>query len=98
MMSSEMGRDRAWNYGIPARKAGQNSVRRIEIEEIHGELDFLLQNGYKENNADTQTRRYYTNSSIQATGYYREDGGGDTNAMRDTRRVDRIQSQAAEPH
>jgi hypothetical protein len=60
MMSSEMGRDRAWNYGIPARKAGQNSVRRIEIEEIHGELDFLLQNGYKENNADTQTRRYYT--------------------------------------
>jgi hypothetical protein len=38
------------------------------------------------------------NSSIQATGYYTEDGGGDTNAMRDTRRVDRIQSQAAEPH
>jgi hypothetical protein len=53
MMSSEVGRDSAWNNSIPARKAGQDGVRLIEIKEIHKNPCFLLQNDYEENNAET---------------------------------------------
>jgi hypothetical protein len=54
MMSSEVGRDCAWNNSIPATKAGQDGVRLIEIKEIHKKLCFLLQSSYKNNKANTQ--------------------------------------------